>query len=761
MEKSLMIIDGNSVINRAFYGVKPLSTREGFQTNAIFGFLRILKRYLSDYKPDALCVAFDLHAPTFRHVMYDGYKATRKGMPEELAAQMPVMKDVLTALSIPYLTLEGYEADDILGTAARRCSEEGWRCLIVTGDRDSFQLVSGSTSVLHVGTKSDEIYTPDSVKERYGLSPEQMIDLKALMGDSSDNIPGVPGVGEKTALDLMLRYGSLDSVYENLDEITGKLRDKLTTGKDMAYLSRELGRINCRVPIEFSPDDMLRKAPDGKAAREIFTRLEFTKIIGDWIKPEQAAYENLGMFTEIPLPEGVGRNIKALWKVQMDAEQPLMPYKYDAALAAWLLQKPEAPWNEMERELKETGMWELFEQVEMPLCEVLASMEHTGFKVDRNALVMYGEMLDEKIKESTAEIFSLAGQEFNIQSPKQLGEILFEKLQLPHGRKNKTGWSTDADTLDKLKSHHPVVGEILNYRGLAKLKSTYADGLLKVMDGNDRIHSTFQMTATLTGRLSSTEPNLQNIPVRTELGGRLRGMFIPSRPDWLLIDADYSQIELRVLAHIADDAVMKKAFASGEDIHTVTASQVFGVDQGDITSVMRRHAKAVNFGIVYGISDFSLADDIGVSRAQAKRYIEQYLEKYSGVRTYMTEIVEKAKRDGYVTTLLGRRRIIPELHSSNFNIRGFGQRAAMNTPIQGTAADIIKLAMIAVYNRLKRDGLQARLLLQVHDELIVECPPEEKDAVLRLVQEEMEGVYSLSAPLVAEAHAGKSWLDAK
>lgn len=757
-----MVIDGNSIINRAYYGVKPLSTKEGVPTHAVYGFLAILHRLLDDYKPDGLCVAFDLPAPTFRHRLYDGYKATRKGMPDELAVQMPLLKEVLSSLNVPCLSLEGYEADDILGTIAARFPAQGSGVSLVTGDRDSFQLISPSVRVLHVGTNVTRVCDEAAIEGDYGLKPAQLIDLKALMGDSSDNVPGVPGVGEKTALNLMCQYGSLDGVYGHISEISGKLREKLESGRDMAYLSKDLVTIDTAVPIDINIEQTARRSPDEAALRSCFSKLEFTRMLDKWL-PKTLDGEQPSLFDvqQAPLPEGVGRNVKSVLRAEMDAGKPLTRFTADVSVAAWLLQGQEGDWGEMKAALHEQGLWELFEKVEMPLCEVLASMEHYGVKVDRQALTEYGEMLDGMIRQAERQVYQDAGEEFNIGSPKQLGQILFEKLQLPHGRKNKTGWSTDADTLQKLRLAHPIVDGVLEYRGLTKLKSTYADGLLKVMDAEDRIHSTFQMTSTITGRLSSVEPNLQNIPVRTELGGKLREMFIPSRPGWVLADADYSQIELRVLAHIADDRAMKEAFRNGDDIHAVTASQVFGVPQSDVTPTMRRHAKAVNFGIVYGISAFSLSEDIGVSVAEARHYIDSYLERFSGVRAYMSDIVEQAKRQGYVTTLLGRRRNLPELASSNRNLRSFGERAALNTPIQGTAADIIKLAMVAVYNRLRAEKPQARLLLQVHDELIVECPESESGQVMDILREEMENVFPLDPPLVADAHCGKNWALAK
>ena len=789
MEKELMAVDGHSILNRAFYGLRPLSTRDGLPTGAVYGFLQILGSLLDSYKPWGLCVVFDEKAPTFRHAMFDGYKATRKPAPEDFTAQVPIMREALEALSVPVYTLPGYEADDLLGTISRVCAETpGFSCAVVTGDRDSYQLVGDAVRVLYVGTKGTRAVTPDTLLEEYGLSAEQMIDLKALMGDASDNIPGLPGVGEKTALRLMKDFGSLDGVYAHVGELTGKIRENVENNRELADLSLRLARIDRAAPFAFRPEDCSRKAPDAPVLRALFQKLEFTKILDRWLKDTGstggtgstghiavaadpaappltgAEGDNLSLFetvAEEALPEGICRNVKAVWKRDLDEGRPLTPFRADIALAAWLLQKPETEWGAMDAELRKLGLWELFEQIEMPLSEVLASMEHIGIKVDRARLTAYGDALGADLRRAEEEVYVHAGETFNIASPKQLGVLLFDKLGLPHGKKNKSGWTTDAETLNKLKPLHPVVAGVLEYRALAKLKSTYADGLLKVLDRNDRVHSTFQMTATSTGRLSSTEPNLQNIPVRTELGGRLRDMFIPAREDWVLVDADYSQIELRVLAHIAGDETMIRAFAAGEDIHAVTASQVFGVPQNEVTPVMRRHAKAVNFGIVYGISPFSLSEDIGVSVAEAKEYIETYLSRYHGVRGYMRDVVAQAREAGYVTTLLGRRRYLPELSSPNFNIRSFGERAALNTPIQGTAADIIKKAMVAVYRRLRQETLEARLILQVHDELIVECPETEAETVQALLRQEMENAFPLDPPLVAEAHIGKTWLDAK
>ena len=806
----LMILDGNSVINRAFYGVRPLTTRDGLYTNAIYGFLNILEKERSEEKPDALCVAFDLHAPTFRHLRYDGYKATRHPMPEELAMQMPVMKQVLAAMNIPVYACEGWEADDVLGTVGRLCEEAGWDCAILTGDRDSLQLVDKHVSVRLVRTQGGqtrtERYTPDVFRAEYGLEPKRLIDLKALMGDSSDNIPGVAGVGPKTANDLLKRFGTLDGVYANLsrENMKGKLFDKLENGRESAYLSYELATIRCDAPIDFTPENNLIRPPKRRALYDLFTTLEFQRLIDryglrsaaleqdeseepaqpvtgsctllDVQTPEQAqpllsgvtlsiaAADDLSMLVAAPHMDGpdqtayvlrretLGTDFVPLLQRLFAADVPKTVHDskpllrallalgvepagivFDTAVAAYLLDATRGAY-------------------------VLAQMEHDGILVDAQALHDFGEMLSERIDACESLIFGYAGETFNLNSTRQLGVFLFETLGLPPVKKTKSGYSTNAEVLEKLRDRHPAVQAIMDYRMLTKLKSTYADGLQKVIGPDGRIRTTFQNTVTATGRLSSTDPNLQNIPVRTELGSEIRRMFVP-RPGWVLVDADYSQIELRVLAHIADDTRMQEAFRSGEDFHAVTASQVFGVPPESVTPLMRRHAKAVNFGIVYGISEFSLAQDIGVSRAEAKAYIDSYLEKYSGVRAYMHDIKETAREKGYVETIFGRRRAIPEIKSSNFNVRSGAERIALNTPVQGSAADIIKLAMVRVFHAL--EGLQARLLLQVHDELIVECPQEEAQQVMQIVTNEMEHAAALRVPLVAEAKQGESWYAAK
>ena len=867
----LMILDGNSIINRAFYGVRLLSTKDGVYTNAIYGFLNILERLRADEQPDALCVAFDLKAPTFRHLAYDGYKATRHPMPEELAMQMPLMKEVLGAMNIPIYECEGWEADDILGTAGEICAREGADCVIVTGDRDSLQLVTDRVTVKLVTSKSGQTittnYTPDVFRAEYGFDPVRLVDLKSLMGDSSDNIPGVAGIGPKTATGLLLEYGTLDGVYEHLPEIKESVRKKLEKDREQAYLSYDLATIRKNAPVDFIPERNLVREANNDALYALFHKLEFTRLIARYglhapqeaPKPQEKIeavytceivkdaaqargiaaklskkhYVNLIASDDVSkialqledagfLFSGeavldndfmstlfgasvkkVTHDCKSLMRKLFERGFPADGFIFDTALAAYDLDATRGDYKlddvfsqycgaqigyadearigkeaaeqaallaqsaavaalyaVLPRKLRECGMEKLYYEIELPLCVVLARMETRGVLVDQMALVAFGNMLEVGIQKDQADIFRYAGQEFNINSPKQLGEVLFERLGLPPVKKTKSGYSTNAEVLEKLKSRHPIVEAILDYRTLTKLKSTYADGLVKEIADDGRIHTTFQNMVTATGRLSSTEPNLQNIPVRTELGSEIRKMFVP-KDGWVFVDADYSQIELRVLAHIAEDAHMQAAFTSGMDIHTATAAQVFHVAPEDVTPLMRRHAKAVNFGIVYGISEFSLAEDIGVTRKEAKAYIENYLQNYAGVREYMKHIVAQAKQDGFVTTMFGRRRNLPELKSSNFNIRSFGERVALNTPIQGTAADIIKLAMIHVDKALREQKLQARLVLQVHDELIVECPIEEREQVTALLTEQMEHVAKLSVPLLAEAKSGASWHEAK
>ena len=881
-----MVLDGNSIINRAYYGVRPLTTRDGFFTHAIFGFLTMLGRLLDEEKPEALCVAFDRREPTFRHLEYEGYKATRHAMPEELAMQMPVLKDVLDAMNIPRYELAGFEADDLIGTISRKCESAGWDCVVATGDKDSLQLVTGHTTVKLISTRMGQTttkdMTPESFREVYGFAPAHIVDLKALMGDASDNIPGVPGVGEKTAMALIQKYQSIDEIYRLLPDIEAKpnVIKKLTEGEESARQSFHLATIVMDAPLEFSPQDNLRKAPSD-TLYPLFMKLEFTKLIDKYgLKPPadipaaeeqpldltvtaeavttvEKAKEYLSLFrkakhvTLLALPdlsgvivdfvagestavsaefyfsryEGdwnallralfsddikkVSHNVKDLQRTLLENDLPIEGFIFDTALAGYLLDATagkydiaslfaayfhqtlaepkhldpdafsmlgdtaeaetafhvytsavDALYEAFAPELEKRELHELYYEVELPLCAVLARMEHAGMRVDANALAAFGSEMEVQLKTLEQHIYEEAGGPFNINSPKQLGEVLFERLQLPHGKKTKTGWSTNADVLEKLRWENPIVEEVLQYRQYAKFRSTYCDGLLKVIAPDGRIHTSFQMTVTATGRLSSTEPNLQNIPTRTQLGSEFRRMFVPA-DGCVLVDADYSQIELRLLAHIADDEAMKQAFLTGEDIHTVTAAQVFGVPTDQVTKQMRSHAKAVNFGIVYGISAFSLAQDIGVPVYEAKEYIETYFERFPGIRRYMDEVVAQAKERGYVETLMHRRRALPELAASNFNTRSFGERVARNMPIQGTAADVIKLAMVRVDERLHKENLKAKLILQVHDELIVECPEEEKETVARLLTEEMEGAVHLSVPLTAEAHWGINWLEAK
>ena len=836
----LMILDGNSVINRAYFGVKPLTNREGLYTHAIYGFLNILERMEKEEQPDAVCVAFDLHGPTFRHLQYDGYKATRHGMPEELAMQMPVMKEVLAAMNIPVYACQGWEADDVIGTVGRICSNNDWECVAVTGDRDSLQLIDKNVHVKLVISKPGQttatLYTEEKFREEYGFEPKKLVDLKALMGDSSDNIPGVAGVGPKTATDLLLKFGNLDGVYANLQDasIKPKLREKLEKDRENAYLSYDLATIRCEAPIDFEPMDAVIRPYNKPALYALFQRLEFVRLIDKYGLRGAAVAAPKKEEAKLPkadcLPEKAEKcavylaedgSLGVAWadgvcvltpmEAQMgvsfgdglifhDAKTTMhrldgmgIAYgncAFDTALAAYDLNPSqsdypvsklatnflsvsaddgdaaacaEALWHlrpVLTEELGKNGMETLYFDMELPLCTVLYRMENRGIAIDRDQLQQFGTMLSDRIADCENLIYSYSEEKFNINSTKQLGELLFDKLGLPPVKKTKTGYSTNADVLEKLKDKHPIIPAIMDYRMLTKLKSTYADGLMAVICEDGRIRTTFQNLVTATGRLSSTEPNLQNIPVRTDLGAEIRKMFIP-KEGHVLVDADYSQIELRVLAHIANDDVMQQAFISGQDVHTVTASQVFGVAPEAVTSLQRRHAKAVNFGIVYGISEFSLAEDIGVSRWEAKDYIDSYLAHYSGVREYMKQVVIDAREKGYTATLYGRKRYIPELTASNFNIRSGAERIALNTPIQGTAADLIKLAMIRVENALNEHFPEAKLLLQVHDELIVECPEAIASQVAELVSRQMQAVAQLAVPLQAEAKIGESWYDAK
>ena len=780
----LMAIDGNSIVNRAFYGVRHLSAPDGTPTNAVYGFLNILQKLRSEELPDAVCVTFDLKAPTFRHKLYDEYKSHRKPMPDELAAQMPIVKEVLDALNIPRVELEGWEADDLLGALSKKCTASGWQCVIVTGDKDALQLISDPFTRVKLvksqrGQSVTKDYTTDTFIEEYGFAPQKLIDLKALMGDSSDNIPGVAGVGEKTAGELVQKFGGIDEIYDRLPELEIKdsVRNKLEAGHENARLSYKLAQIHSDAPLELELQATLDHAPDNDALFEIFRRLGFKSMIEKFslTPPLFGAAETSNAPIEYD-DEGTGHNIKDIMRERLERNEPVGDWSFDTALAAYLIAPTDSSYElprlfsvyspdsrsmkvlreALQQKLKELELTRLYYDVELPLCRVLAEMEHAGFLIDKSALTQYGQNLSVGIEGTQQQIFHMAGEIFNINSPKQLGVILFDKLMLPAPKKTKTGYSTNVEVLDYLRGKHPIIDLIKDYRELTKLKSTYADGLLKVIGPDGRIRTRFQMTVTATGRLSSIEPNLQNIPIRKDT--ELRKMFIAGDGN-VLVDADYSQIELRLLAHIAQDSVMLDAFARGEDIHTVTASQVFGVAPDHVTPLQRSRAKAVNFGIVYGISAFSLAQDVGVMPKEAKEYIDSYLENYAGVRRYMSAVVESAKERGFVETLFGRRRYLPELKSSNHNTRAFGERVALNMPIQGTAADIMKIAMINVSRRL--EPLQAGLILQVHDELIAECPESEAEEVGRILREEMENAASLTVPLVVEARAGKSWHSAK
>lgn len=852
---TVLVVDGNSIFNRAFYGIRPLTTKDGQFTNAIYGFLTMLERIKADTKPDRVAIAFDLKAPTFRHKAYAGYKAQRKGMPEELAQQLAPLKELLTLLGYKLVTCEGYEADDILGTFAKVCSESGNQCVIATGDRDSLQLVNEAVTVRLASTKEAILYTADKIKEDYGVEPKQLIDIKAIQGDSSDNIPGVQGIGQKGAGELIQKFGSLDYIYENIDTIDIKpaMRTKLVNGKDSAYMSRMLGEICTTVPVNTDLDHYGITPVDTEAAVRLMAKLELFSMIDklglrelppmedvSTQEKQEIAFETveninefltkyktkpvvfMPVFTDAVLQEiAVIENCKVYLvqgedHIKLFLEQSKISKKtynskalygychkhnihvgnitFDCMLAAYLLNPSASGYDlgrlyqeyaidvppvddgtyayvkeyvaldklteKLEQEIIGNQQENLLTDIEIPLAKVLAEMENIGFAVDRNGIEHYGNVLGEQIAVLEQDIYSSVGYEFNINSPKQLGAALFEKLGLPAKKKTKSGYSTNAEVLEGLYHYHPVIPMILNYRSLAKLKSTYCDGLLKVISDDGRIHTSFNQTETRTGRISSTEPNLQNIPVRTELGKELR-KFFSAKDGWLLVDADYSQIELRVLAHISGDTNMVQAFKDNEDIHTITASQVFNMPLDLVTSVMRSRAKAVNFGIVYGIGAFSLSKDIGVTNKEASNYIKSYLAHYSGVDAYMKNIVEKAKADGYVETMFGRRRYLPELTAGNHITRSFGERVARNMPIQGTAADIIKIAMVKVSKRLEEENMHARLILQVHDELIVESPQDEAIRVAMILQEEMENAVSLSVPLPAEASMGQTWYDAK
>ncbi len=878
----LVLVDGHSILNRAFYGVPDLTNAAGLHTNAIYGFLNILFKILDEESPDYLTVAFDVKAPTFRHEMFKEYKGTRKPMPEELREQVPVMKEVLQAMGIRIIEQAGYEADDLLGTIAKRAEAEGIDVSLVSGDRDLLQIATDRIRIRIPKTKGGrteiENYYAADVEAKYQVNPVQFIDLKALMGDTADNIPGVPKVGEKTATDLMVQFGSLDGIYEHIDEVTKKsVKESLIQNKDLAYLSRELATIKIDSPLTYTLEEarvgnffneasyvlfkklefknLLNKFEKGVSNEEIsasFHLVEnlaeaealFTRVLSDKDRqiglkvvkeagrhgellgvalhlPEEGSFLVLkqGFLTEDYLKEKIAllgaqcriatADIKSEYAYLQAQDTDRF---FDVILAAYLLNPlkndytvedianeylnlmlPEkgqafgrlsfkAALNEkpeeflkyccfeayvcaqaavcLQQKLEETQMDRLMREIEMPLTLVLFSMEEEGIRVNPEALKDYGEALSGKITELEREIYSEAGCEFNINSPKQLGEILFEKMGLPGGKKTKTGYSTAADVLEKLSGEYPVVKHILEYRGLTKLKSTYADGLAAYIEDENRIHSTFNQTITATGRISSTEPNLQNIPIRMELGRQIRKVFIP-KDGYCFMDADYSQIELRVLASMSGDERLIEAYRSHADIHRTTASQVFHIPFEEVTDLQRRNAKAVNFGIVYGISSFGLSEDLSISRKEAAAYIEQYFETYPQVKQFIDSLVKDAKKNGYAVTLYGRRRPVPELFSSNFMQRSFGERVAMNSPIQGTAADIIKIAMIRVFERLKKEGLKSKLILQVHDELLIETALEEEEQVRMILEEEMVHASSLAVELEIDLHVGNNWYEAK
>ncbi|MBE6549295.1 MAG: DNA polymerase I [Ruminococcaceae bacterium] len=847
--KKLLVVDGNSILNRAFYGIRLLTNKDGLYTNAVYGMVTILSRHIEALKPDYCAVAFDLKAPTFRHKMYDLYKANRTGMPEELAVQLPYAKECMSALGFSVLSLEGYEADDILGTLSAQANEEGIEAYILTGDRDSLQLISDNTTVLLVKTKETLSVTEKEFGEMYGIHSSQFVDVKALMGDSSDNIPGVAGIGEKTALKLISEFGSLEKLYEDYEgaKLSPSVKQKLTDGKEKAFLSQKLARIDRSVPLETSMENYAYNGVKKRELRDLFVKLEFNALISKFglsdidtdnsqnnapaaektvIKEEVLSVEQIqSRFSgkkaavtlngeKLSLCDGetlasidisqenakiVENLLSSIELVTFDCKKlykdieafgiHIRSCAFDCMLAAYVLDSNRtgaklsellvrylgvtadadsfecshifALGKKLEEEILADGQEKLLYEIEIPLAAVLADMELTGFRIDVDGITRYGEVLKETADALQSRIYSYAGEEFNISSPKQLGEVLFEKMALPKSKKTKTGYSTDAETLQKLIPYHPIIEDILDYRQMTKLKSTYADGLAKAADAEGRVHSAFNQTGTATGRLSSSEPNLQNIPVRTEAGREFRRYFIPKNDDYVIIDADYSQIELRLLAHISGDDTMIESYREGVDIHTMTASKVFGVEPTQVTPELRKRAKAVNFGIIYGIGEYSLSEDLGISRAQAKRYIDSYLEGFPKVREYLDAIKKTAKDNGYVTTYFGRKRYIPELSSSNKNLQHFGERVAMNSPIQGTAADIIKIAMIDVDREIKKSGIDARLLLQVHDELLIEAHKDCAKKALGILKECMENAVSLSIPLEAEANFGNTWYEAK
>ena len=833
--KKLLIVDGNSILNRAFYGIRPLKTKDGLFTNAIYGMVTILERHLQTYTPDYFAVAFDMRAKTFRHEFSESYKANRHGMPEELAVQLEPAKDCLRAMGALVLSKEGFEADDILGTLAAMGEQEDVMTYIVTGDRDSLQLITEKTNVVLATNTEPLLFDTAAFVEKYGVQPSQFVDVKALMGDASDNIPGVPGIGEKTALKLISEYGDLDAIYDGLEEkkLAKGVLTKLAAGKDSAYDSRFLARIKCDVPLEITLADAVYEGHKKEALAELFKKFEFfglmkkfaldeekTEEAASWKLCEKPIVWNQGKTYAITFDfeEGKAAVADGLFVYQIDDIASLrdvlnggckfIVYDQKTALHALdaygmtfgsctddimlmayicaitdndfsfekltqrLLSKTAGSLTEkayltgalytvLATELEKSKQTALYRDIEFPLCRVLYEIEKEGFTVDVPALKEFSVRLGEMQEEIASRIYMLAGEEFNINSPKQLGNILFEKLGFPHAKKTKTGYSTNAEVLEKLRPYHPIIGDILDFRQYGKLKSTYADGLAAAADENGKVHTSFRQALTTTGRLSSTEPNLQNIPVKTELGREFRKFFVVGNDDYVLLDADYSQIELRLLAAISGDEAMTEAFLSGYDIHSATAMKIFGVSADQVTIELRKRAKAVNFGIVYGMGDFSLATDLKISRMDAKKYIEGYLGAYPKVSEYLKTVVDSAKQDGFVTTLFGRRRYIPELSSTKKMEVAFGERVAMNSPIQGTAADIIKLAMVNIDRKLKEKGYDARLILQVHDELIIESHKDCAQAVRELMQTEMENAVKLSVPLTVEIAEGSSWYEAK
>ncbi len=884
--KKLMIIDGSSLLHRAFYALPLLTTKEGIYTNGVYGFLTMLYRIKDEYNPDYLCVAFDKKGPTFRHKEYKEYKGTRQSTPSELAQQFPMIREILSAMNIVTLELSEYEADDIAGTLAKSGEEEGLDTILVTGDKDYLQLATDHTQVLitRKGISELDIYDRDKIIEEFGIEPVQFIDLKGLMGDKSDNIPGVPGIGEKTGLKLLIEYGDMDNVYKNIDNLSGKkLKENLIENQSLAYISKRLGEIITHVPLDVTVADLAVKESDWEKLVPLYENYEFksllnkipeeflekdeviktvfnhkilkndfTEVIEAIMKDKKFAFKfiaedinymesniiNIGIKTlnspsfiinlkdyndefievfkdifEDKSIEKIGHSMRTDILLLFRLGIQINNYVFDSMIGQYLINPAQSNYSinhlsdeylgyygldeetllgkgknkkcygdlseeevssylsfiletvfKLEplivKEILEQDMEQLYYEVELPLVEVLSSMEFHGFKVDREELVNLGVEYDKEIETLTADIYALAEMEFNIKSPKQIGEVLFDKLGLPVIKKTKTGYSTDIEVLEKLLDQHPIIEKIIRYRSIVKLKSTYIDGLIALINKNtDRIHSSFNQTIAITGRISSTEPNLQNIPIKTEEGKKIRKAFIAEAPDFKLLDGDYSQIELRVLAHISKDPKMKEAFINNEDIHTKTASEVFHLPIEEVTPEIRNNAKAVNFGIVYGISDYGLSRDLNIGRKEAKEYIDNYLDNYKLIKQFMVDIVKEGKANGFVETLLHRRRYIPELAAKNFNVRSFGERIAMNTPIQGSAADIIKVAMVRVYDELKNRGLKSRLILQVHDELLIETYVDEVDEVKELMKNIMENSIKLDIPLKVDLNLGDNWYD--